>query len=157
MRFFRRAYERFQANPSSARYATAVIVSVTVVVVLVGALLMRLLDHEQYESFGEAVWFTLQTVTTVGYGDSTPTSTVGRVVAGVVMLTGIGLITVVTAGVTSVFIEAARVRAARFNAEAEAKDPHPLERVEARLAEIAQRLERLEAGRSVDGEGSDQS
>ncbi len=146
MRFLRRAYQRFLANPSSARYATSVIVIVTIVVVLLGALLMWAFDHKQYESFGEAVWFTLQTVTTVGYGDSTPTSVIGRVVAGAVMLTGIGLITVVTASVTSVFIEAARTRAARSNAEADAKAPHPLDRVEARLAEIAERLERLEAG-----------
>jgi voltage-gated potassium channel len=152
MRFLRRAYRRFLANPSSARYATSVIVSVTIVVVLVGALLMWAFDHKQYGSFGEAVWFTLQTVTTVGYGDSTPTSVIGRVVAGAVMLTGIGLITVVTASVTSVFIEAARTRAARLQSEADAKVPHPLDRVEARLAEIAQRLERIEASQRDDGE-----
>ena len=153
MRFLRRGYRRFLANPSSARYATSVIVSVTIVVVLLGALLMWAFDHKQYGSFGEAVWFTLQTVTTVGYGDSTPTSVIGRVVAGAVMLTGIGLITVVTASVTSVFIEAARTRAARMQSEADAKVPHPLDRVEARLAEIAERLERLEAGqRTHDGE-----
>ncbi len=148
MRFLRRAYLRFQANP--ARYAVAAIISVTVVVVLAGALLMWAFDRATYPSYGEAVWFTLQTVTTVGYGDTVPTSAIGRSVAGVVMLTGIGLITVVTAAVTSVFIEAARVRMARSRTEADANEPHPLEKVEASLAEIAARLEHLESSRSAE-------
>jgi voltage-gated potassium channel len=155
MRFLRRAYSRFQANPASARYAIWAIMSVTISVVLVGALLMWALDRANYPSYGEAVWFTLQTVTTVGYGDTTPTSATGRTVAGVVMLCGIGLITVVTAAVTSLFIEAARVRMAQSQAEAYANEPHPLERVEASLAEIAARLERLES-RGADDRGQKQ-
>jgi voltage-gated potassium channel len=114
-------------------------------------------DRTNYPSYGEAVWFTLQTVTTVGYGDTTPTGGIGRSVAGVVMLTGIGLITVVTAAVTSIFIEAARVRMERSQAEAAANAPHPLERVAASLAEIAERLERLEASRSADDRAQSES
>ncbi len=119
--------------------------SVTISVVVAGALLMWVFDRANYPSYGEAVWFTLQTVTTVGYGDTTPTSPIGRTVAGVVMLAGIGLITVVTAAITSLFIEAARVRMETSQAEALANEPHPLERMEASLAEIAARLERLES------------
>lgn len=153
MRFMRRSYERFQANPASARYAIAAITSVTIAVVLVGALLMWAFDRDNYPSYGEAVWFTLQTVTTVGYGDTTPTSTVGRSVAGVVMLAGIGLITVVTAAVTSLFIEAARVRMAQSQAEAAAREPSPFARLEGSLAEIAERLERLESRNDADDGG----
>jgi voltage-gated potassium channel len=150
MRFLRRALARFQANPASARFAIVAIMSVTVSAVLVGALLMWVFDRDNYPSYGQAVWFTLQTVTTVGYGDTTPTSGLGRTVASVVMLTGIGLITVVTAAVTSIFVGAAQVRIERSDAEAEASGPHPLERVEASLAEIAERLERLEASHRAD-------
>ena len=60
------------------------------------------------------VWCTLQTVTTVGYGDVTPAEPVGRVVASIVMLTSIGLITVITAAVTSTFVAAAARRDARL-------------------------------------------
>ena len=49
------------------------ITSLTVAVVLLGALMMWLFDHGQYPTYGSALWFTLQTVTTVGYGDATPT------------------------------------------------------------------------------------
>jgi voltage-gated potassium channel len=126
--------------------------SVTTAAVLVGALLMWVFDRANYPNYGQAVWFTLQTVTTVGYGDTTPTSGLGRSVAGVVMLCGIGLITVVTAAVTSIFIEAARVRLERSQAEADAKGPYPLEHMTASLAEIIERLERLEKARRADGQ-----
>ncbi len=82
------------SRPLIGEAAVAVIVSVTASVVLVGALLMWVLDHDSYPSYPEAIWFILQTVTTVGYGDTTPTSMIGRTVAAVVMLTGIALITV---------------------------------------------------------------
>jgi voltage-gated potassium channel len=153
MRFVRRAWLRFQANPASPRYAIAAITSVTIAVVAVGGLLMWAFDRNNYPSYLEAVWFTLQTVTTVGYGDTTPTSAIGRSVAAVVMLTGIGLITVVTAAVTSLFIEAARVRMARSHAEAAAHEPSPFAQLEESLAEIAERLERLESTREADNEG----
>ncbi len=119
--------------------------SVTIAVVVVGAILMWAFDRDNYPSYGEALWFTLQTVTTVGYGDTTPTSAIGRSVAAVVMVTGIGLITVVTAAVTSLFIEAARVRMAQSRADAAAHEPSPFARMEESLAEIAERLERLES------------
>lgn len=145
-----RAWARFQANPASVKVAIAAITTVTMAAVLAGALLMWLFDRANYPSYGQAVWFTLQTVTTVGYGDATPTSGIGRTVAGVVMLTGIGVVTVVTAAVTSVFIEAARVRNERSRAEAAADSPDPLEAMAATLIEIAGRLERLEAVRHAD-------
>jgi voltage-gated potassium channel len=79
----------------------------------VGGVLMRVLDHKEYPNMGRALWFTVQTVTTVGYGDVTPTRVVGRIVATVVMVTGIGFITIITASVTSVFVEAARRKSAK--------------------------------------------
>ncbi len=133
-------------EPSSLRYATASIVSITAILVLLGAVLMRVFVHEQYPTFGSALWFTLQTVTTVGYGDETPTSGVGRFVASIVMLVSIGLITVVTAVITSLFIQAAGRRddEAQDDAAADA-----LARIEAALAEAHERLDRIERASSV--------
>jgi len=115
----RRAIARFLEDPASIRIAAWLIVSATVFAVVVGAVLMRVLDHREYPNIGRAMWFTLQTVTTVGYGDVTPKRVVGRIVASVVMVTGIGFITIVTALVTSVFVEAARRRPARREDSAE--------------------------------------
>ena len=53
------------------------------------------------------LWWAVQTVTTVGYGDHTPVTVSGRLVAAFVMLVGIGFLTVVTAAITSTFVSRA--------------------------------------------------
>lgn len=56
-------------------------------------------------SYPQALWWSIVTVTTVGYGDKYPVSEGGRIVATVLMLVGIGLIGVLTATVASVFMK----------------------------------------------------
>lgn len=106
----RRAIERFLEDPASIRTAAWLILGATVSVVLAGGVVERLFDRREFPNFGRALWFTMQTVTTVGYGDVTPHRIVGRLVATVVMVTGISFITLVTACVTSMFVQAARER-----------------------------------------------
>ncbi len=55
-------------------------------------------------TFGDGVWWALVTVTTVGYGDITPFTTMGRVISGALMFIGLGLIATVTALVSANFI-----------------------------------------------------
>jgi voltage-gated potassium channel len=55
--------------------------------------------------YGDALWWAIVTVTTVGYGDRFPVSEGGRAVAVILMLLGIGLIGVLTATVASVFVK----------------------------------------------------
>ena len=138
-----RPWKTLREDPSSLtlRWATAASVSVSIVLVFAGAIVMRVFDSGEYPTFGDAMWFTLQTITTVGYGESPPVSAVGRVVASVVMLVSIALITVITAIITSVFIESARRR--RIGAHRD-ETAESLARVEAALDEIQARLDRLE-------------
>ena len=53
--------------------------------------------------FGDALWWSVVTVTTVGYGDFSPSSVVGRVIAVILMLFGIGLIGMLTGAITTYF------------------------------------------------------
>lgn len=57
------------------------------------------------ESFGDSLWWSVVTVTTVGYGDTFPVTGAGRVVAFAMMLCGIGLLAFVTGSLTSWVIE----------------------------------------------------
>ena len=51
------------------------------------------------------MWWALVTVTTVGYGDITPMTTVGRFVASALMFVGLGIISSVTAIISVKFIQ----------------------------------------------------
>ena len=57
------------------------------------------------QSFDDALWWSLATITTVGYGDVAPVTHVGRGVGTFLMLLGIGLFGVLTANVASWFVE----------------------------------------------------
>ena len=132
---------RFLREPPSVRMAARVIVTATAVVVVVGGVLMRLLDHDEYPNIWVGMWWALQTVTTVGYGDVTPHRASGRIIAAFVMLEGIAFLAIVVAAITSTFV----ARAAKERDVAQAADEDAAEvRIEARLDGIERRLDRLE-------------
>jgi hypothetical protein len=64
----------------NARSVTVGLALTFVGLALVGGLLMWIADPHNFPSVGLGVWWALQTVTTVGYGDVVPTSTAGRVI-----------------------------------------------------------------------------
>jgi len=56
-------------------------------------------------NYGDALWWSVVTVTSVGYGDESPVTDAGRAVAVVLMITGIALFGVVAASIASYFVE----------------------------------------------------
>jgi voltage-gated potassium channel len=131
----------FLRKPPSVQTAAGVIVTATAVVVVVGGVAIRVLDHTEYSSIWVGMWWAIQTVTTVGYGDVTPAHWSGRIVATFVMLEGIAFLTVLIAAVTSTFV--ARAEAEREAAEA-VEDQKEEDRLEARLDSLDERLDRVE-------------
>jgi voltage-gated potassium channel Kch len=116
----------------TVRRAALAIALSTILITLAGGIGMWLLDHKEYPSIGEGMWWSVQTITTVGYGDNVPTRTEGRVIAALIMISGIGLLSVVTATVTAAFVEGARTRLGRGRDEEILKR---LEQIEQRLSE----------------------
>jgi voltage-gated potassium channel len=111
----------------------------TLGVTLVAAAAVRLFDAHDFETYGEAVWWAAQTVTTVGYGDVIPESTFGKAMAVLVMVFGVTAVSFITAVVTSAFLAWHQARLAHE----QALDPHHAQTHEA-LERIEQRLEALE-------------
>jgi voltage-gated potassium channel Kch len=129
-------------KPLTPRRAAVLIATFTVVVTFAGALVGWLADRKDFDNFGNALWWSLQTVTTVGYGDIVPSRGIGRVIGGFVMISGIAFLTVITAAVTAALIEAARRR----------RQPPDREPLAELMQEMSARLSAIEA--RLDEQGS---
>ena len=103
---------------------------------------MRVADPNNFPSVGLAIWWALQTVTTVGYGDVVPTTVAGRVVGGVEMVIGVAFIAFVTSGVTSSVIQRGGVEAQEAD---RARDEHNAQTILDALAELGHRLSDIES------------
>jgi voltage-gated potassium channel len=79
------------------------VLTATAFVVLIASTAVSLVEP-RLGSFGDAIWWSVVTATTVGYGDLSPATLAGRVVAVMLMLTGIGAIGMVTASLATYFL-----------------------------------------------------
>lgn len=127
-----RRVSRYLRGPGTMRGAMAVIIWGMCASVLAGGLLVWLVDRVDFPTAGLGMWWALQTVTTVGYGDVVPTTPLGRAIGAVVMLSSIAFLSVLTAAITSVFVQRARQR---HGDDADLAN---------RLAEISRRLDRID-------------
>jgi voltage-gated potassium channel len=131
-----RRLDRSLARASTPRGAAVLIASVTTSITVAAGLLMTVIDKDGFPSIGSGLWWAVQTVTTVGYGDHVPVTVAGRIVAAVVMLLGIGFVTVITASITGSFV--ARSRSEQPSAGNDATSAEQLRKID-------ERLERIEA------------
>ena len=131
-----RRFDVALARAKTVRGAAIVIAAVSTSITLVAGILMTVADHDNFPSIGSGLWWAVQTVTTVGYGDHVPATTAGKLVAALVMLVGIGFLTVITAAITSTFVSRSR----REQTLSGSSSP-----TEEQLKQIAGRLERIEA------------
>lgn len=137
-----RRMSKFLREPASVRNAVGVIVTATTVVVVVSGILMRLVDPHHFSNIWIGMWWSVQTVTTVGYGDILPTDLAGRLVAVAVMLEGTAFVAIVTAAITSTFV----ARAQRERRLAPGDEVTPAAAVTPdRIDDLTQRLERIES------------
>jgi voltage-gated potassium channel len=77
---------------------------VTVAVVVVAGAAESIFASEDFGSLWDGVWWAMTTITTVGYGDLYPKTTVGRLIGIVVMIVGIAVASVLTAAIASRFV-----------------------------------------------------
>jgi hypothetical protein len=126
---------------ANARSVTIGLAATFLVLSLVGAIAIRMADGHNFPSLGLAVWWALQTVTTVGYGDVVPTTVAGRVVGGIEMVLGVSFVAFLTAGVTSTVIQRGQAQAQGAGASKQQQD---VETIVDALTQIRQAIADLE-------------
>lgn len=131
-------YERVERRVTAVlvgltlRKAVWLIVAVAAVLAVTAAILVHAIDPA-IGTYGDAFWWSVSTVTTVGYGDVVPTSAGGRLVGVALMLTGISLIPLITSVVVSILVS-------QRSREARELELQHLERIYERLDAIERGL-----------------
>jgi voltage-gated potassium channel len=120
-------FERWYDRLTLVR-AVSTVLAIAIVLVLIAGALERIVEPDTFTSLGLAYWWAVTTVTTVGYGDVVPQDPPGRIVAALLMLTGLALIPTLTSVIVSTLISKQR--------------REEQERLEQMLKRIEERLER---------------
>ncbi|MFN8111587.1 MAG: potassium channel family protein [Solirubrobacterales bacterium] len=133
-----RIRERADRDTIKPRFAAGLIASIWLIAVIIFGIVEHLVDEKSFPTIWLGMWWALQTVTTVGYGDVVPASSAGRIIASLVLLGGLALLSVVTATITSAFVARAQ-KSTRTDA-----DDELLAEVRELRAEVRSLSERLE-------------
>ena len=106
----------------SRRYELYMSLSIAGLLLLVSSTLLYVVESEtQPDTFGSiprAMWWSIATLTTVGYGDAFPVTPIGKILAGFTAITGIGIIAMPTGILAAAFSEALQKQRAASEAVA---------------------------------------
>lgn len=113
---------------------------ISLLVTIASGIIISIIDP-RFTTIGSGIWYAWQTVTTVGYGDIVPQSTAGRVFGSVLILMGIGLISLLTANFSAFIIgKDEDERSDKQRREIISK----LDQLGQQLSQVNQRIEQLE-------------
>ena len=124
------ALEDLMASIYAERGAFISALYLLAITILLTACLMHFAEHDlQAEQFGtipQAMWWSIITITTVGYGDVTPLSAWGKVIGSFTALSGVFTVALLTGIVASAFVSRVRTQEIEFTTEVEEvlKDGH---------------------------------
>ena len=146
-RWFDRRMGRRGLRPRDAAYLIA---AFWVIAVIVFGVAERLVDPKTFHSVWLGMWWAIETVTTVGYGDIVPDQTIGKIIAAFLMLGGLSLLSVITAAITSGFV-------ARAQAQQRARGQDPvvqkLDQLATEMHALSAELQRLQPQAGTDDDG----
>nr|WP_277606025.1 potassium channel family protein [Glycomyces sp. L485] len=125
------------ARSSLRTRASVYITGVTMMILLVSSLAVLDAERgEQINTFGDALWWSVVTASTVGYGDLVPQTMTGRVISAVLMFAAIGLVGLVSGSLASWFVDRVGAKDATADRAEAAELDRRLAALEAQVAEI---------------------
>ncbi len=100
---------------------------VSLLLILSATLMYNIENNAQPEAFaniGEALWWAVATLTTVGYGDIYPVTGIGKILSGIIALLGIGIVALPTGIISSAYIEEIQYNREKSKNNAHEQCPH---------------------------------
>jgi voltage-gated potassium channel Kch len=131
---------REQRRGLRPRDAAILIVIVWVLAMVVFGVAEHLVEPNTFPTVWLGMWWSLVTVTTVGYGDFVPVGTAGRIIASFLLLGGLAFLTVIIAMITSGFVER---RQRQSNATSEDRVLQRLDKLSDELKDVGAEVRRL--------------
>jgi voltage-gated potassium channel len=93
------------ANKAQGAFTSISVIAILLVIFsAIGILQVENDPNSNIKTAEDAIWWAYVTITTVGYGDKFPVTTEGRIIAAILMTTGVGLFGTFTALVASWFV-----------------------------------------------------
>lgn len=131
-----------------SRYATFLTILLTLIVLTVSSVLVLQFESKSPDANiatgGDALWYSLVTITTVGYGDFYPVTTAGRITASFIMFMGVGIIGALASILASLLVGGSP--SAEEEAPAAPTVEEELQTIKGELAVMHQMLEKMSAG-----------
>ena len=137
------ARSRQQSRGLRPREAAFLITIAWFISIVVFGVIEALVDSKTFPTAWLGMWWALQTVTTVGYGDVVPVSAAGRIIASLLLLGGLAFLTVIIAMITGGFVSRYQRQAI-----AEGEDPYlnSMQQVTRELTELRAEIQSLRRG-----------
>jgi voltage-gated potassium channel Kch len=139
---------REQRKGLRPRDAAILIIIVWFLAIVVFGIVEHLVEPKTFPTVWLGMWWSLETVTTVGYGDVVPVGTAGRIIASFLLLGGLAFLTVIIAMITGGFV-------ARYQRQTSAAgEDHMMQRIEQLSLELKEVHAELRSLRAI-GTSSD--
>jgi voltage-gated potassium channel len=127
--------------PSKTKLDTATFV--LLLVLLIGSYLFFVVErgvNPEVPNYEAAIWYSFVSMATVGYGDIVPITLIGRIIGVVIILTGMGYVSLVTATLAYFFIDIFRKQSRKASERVEKK----LTTYEEKMDELITKIDKLE-------------
>ncbi|MCK5074243.1 MAG: ion transporter [Bacteriovoracaceae bacterium] len=102
----RKVVKIFRRNFLESKYGIPVFIILTYIFVAAGIILgLEIGSNEQFKNILDALWWTIVTFSTTGYGDKVPVTVSGKIFAITTILTGVGIVSFLSGTMASIFVD----------------------------------------------------
>lgn len=95
----------FKSNIKGTMFSVSIITVLLIIFSSISILIVEKNTASTIKTANDALWWTIETITSVGYGDMYPVTVEGRIIGSILMIGGVGIFGVFTAYIASLFVK----------------------------------------------------